>query len=140
MSCKARRYCSRAWDPVKPRERLRVDSASESRRRCLRPSWTSSPVSSAMTVPRFEVVSELLLNLGERSLRETVDGLGRSMCSHRRRYGICVSHSALHCKARGVCVLETTCCEISTLMVSFPRRGSMLYFHFRKSSCIGEWM
>jgi hypothetical protein len=51
-------------------------------------------------------------------LRETVDGLGRSMCSHRRQCGICVSHSVLHCKARGVYVLETTWCGTRKLIVS----------------------
>ena len=88
---------------MKPRERLRVDSASESRRRCLRPSWTSSPVSSAMTVPRYYTVSTSLSKNEvfhcEVRLHVIVDGLGRSMCSRRCQCGICVNRSPLHHKA-----------------------------------------
>jgi hypothetical protein len=97
---------------VKPRERLRVDSASESCRRCLRPCMMSSPVSSAMTVPRYDKISEQsskwLGTMVQMRLHVTVGGLGRSMCSRHCQCGIYGNRNSRHHIARVVCEIVMT--------------------------------
>jgi len=76
----------------------------------------SSPVSSAITVPRYHTVSEQSNKpLGAMlwtCLHVTVGGLGRSMCSRRCQRGICVNRSPLHYKAPLVYAVATTYCWI----------------------------
>ena len=77
----------------------------------------SSPVSSAITVPRYHTVSEqsnkpLGAMLWMR-LHVTVGGLGRSMCSRRCQRGICVNRNYLRHKARVVYATATTYCWFS---------------------------